>query len=237
MCGLINMTLTAVMGGSWEQAKSSFIAGFVMGAGISVVRYFAVGAELVTLARFYVLSASANFIFSVTMTVFAVTKGYSNLAVSFGVMTILSIAEWCWAYGNYLLIDVYGNNGSATIECNPNNEGETNKQIILNGLKDAPTEYRENPKTGVMEPYMKQFQVNDDYKVILRRDIGDFSHGDLDHWNLEIQTVNGGNIKYDLHLYVEEDGNLLPFTDDDIYIPKKSPFNKKIEIYKESDVR
>lgn len=102
MCGLINMTLTAVMGGSWEQAKSSFIAGFAMGAGIRMVRYFAVGAELVTLARFYVLSASANFIFSVTMTVFAVTKGYSNLAVSFGVMTILSIAEWCWAYGNYL---------------------------------------------------------------------------------------------------------------------------------------
>lgn len=102
MCGLINMTLTAVMGGSWEQAKSSFVTGFIWGAGISAVRYFAVGAELVTLARFYVLSASANFIFSVTMTVFAVTKGYSNLAVSFGVMTILSIAEWCWAYGNYL---------------------------------------------------------------------------------------------------------------------------------------
>lgn len=119
MCGLINMTLTAVMGGSWEQAKSSFVTGFILGAGISVVRYFAVGAELVTLARFYVLSASANFIFSATMTVFAVTKGYSNLAVTFGVMVILSIAEWCWAYGNYLLIDVYSNNGSATIECNP----------------------------------------------------------------------------------------------------------------------
>ncbi len=125
MCGLINMTLTAVMGGSWEQAKSSFVTGFILGAGISVVRYFAVGAELVTLARFYVLSASANFIFSATMTVFAVTKGYSNLAVTFGVMVILSIAEWCWAYGNYLLIDVYGNNGSATIECNPSGKSET----------------------------------------------------------------------------------------------------------------
>ncbi|MDE6761316.1 MAG: RHS repeat-associated core domain-containing protein, partial [Lachnospiraceae bacterium] len=132
MCGLINMTLTAVMGGSWEQAKSSFVTGFILGAGISVVRYFAVGAELVTLARFYVLSASANFIFSATMTVFAVTKGYSNLAVTFGVMVILSIAEWCWAYGNYLLIDVYGNNGSATIECNPSGESENNplKNIV-----------------------------------------------------------------------------------------------------------
>ncbi len=131
MCGLINMTLTAVMGGSWEQAKSSFVTGFILGAGISVVRYFAVGAELVTLARFYVLSASANFIFSATMTVFAVTKGYSNLAVTFGVMVILSIAEWCWAYGNYLLIDVYGNNGSATIECNPSGGSEEKPPVDM----------------------------------------------------------------------------------------------------------
>ncbi len=77
-----------------------------------------------TLARFYVLSASANFIFSATMTVFAVTKGYSELAVMSGVMVVLSIAEWCWAYGNYLLIDVHGNNGSATIECNPGGDIE-----------------------------------------------------------------------------------------------------------------
>ena len=222
--GLINMTLTAVMGGSWEDAKSSFLAGFIMGAGISAVRYFVVGAEIVSLARFYVLAASANFIFSTTITIFAITQGYSNLAVMFGVMSVLSIAQWCWAYGNYLLIDVYGNNGGATIECNPSSEGQTTKQII-NGLKDAPVEYKENPKTGVMEPYMKQYQLNDDYKVILRRDFGDFSHGDLDHWNLEIQTVKGGNIKYDLHLHVGDDGNLLPFTEDDIYIPKKSPFN------------
>ena len=125
MSGLINMTLTAVMGGSWEQAKSSFITGLFLGAGISFVRYFVVGAELVTLARFYVLSASANFIFSTTVTVFAVTQGYSDLAVAFGVMAILSVAEWCWAYGNYLLIDVYGNKECATIECIPGGEGET----------------------------------------------------------------------------------------------------------------
>ena len=152
MCGLINMTLTAVMGGSWEQAKSSFVTGFILGAGISVVRYFAVGAELVTLARFYVLSASANFIFSATMTVFAVTKGYSNLAVTFGVMVILSIAEWCWAYGNYLLIDVYGNNGSATIECNPS--GESEKYYNPDGSPIWPENrgFEGNPSTITLEP-------------------------------------------------------------------------------------
>ena len=101
----------------------------------------------------------------------------------------------------------------------------TNKDMILNALKDAPVEYRKNPNTGIMEPYMKQVQITDDYKVILRRDIGDFNHGDLDHWNFEIQTVQGGNLKYDIHLYLGEDGNLLPFTEKEIYIPKKSPFH------------
>ena len=141
MSGLINMTLTAVMGGSFEDAMSSFVTGFVLGAGISAIRYFVVGAELVTLARFYVLSASANFIFSTTMTIFAVTKGYSELAVMSGVMVVLSIAEWCWAYGNYLLIDVYGNNGSATIECGPSGGSESGSGTrgILTGSLDGLT--------------------------------------------------------------------------------------------------
>ena len=42
---------------------------------------------------------------------------------------------------------------------------------------------------------MKQYKINDDYKVNMRRDIGDFSHGDMDHWNLEVQTISG-NQKY-----------------------------------------
>ena len=133
--GLINMTLTAVMGGSFEDAMSSFVTGFALGAGISAIRYFVVGAELVTLARFYVLSASANFIFSTTMTIFAITQGYSELAVMFGVMAVLSIAEWCWAYGNYLRIDVYGNNGCATIECDPSGGSESGSGTVFEAGK------------------------------------------------------------------------------------------------------
>ena len=125
MSGLINMTLTAVMGGSFEDAMSSFVTGFVLGDGISAIRYFVVGAELVTLARFYVLSASANFIFSTTMTIFAITQGYLELTVMFSVMDVLSMAEWCWAYGNYLLIDVYSNKGCVTIECDPSGGSES----------------------------------------------------------------------------------------------------------------
>lgn len=114
-------------------------------------------------------------------------------------------------------------NGDAGQE--ENSTINANKKIILDALKDAPVEYRKNPKTGIMEPYMKQVQLIDDYKVVLRRDVGDFNHGDLDHWNLEVQTVPGGNVKYDLHLYLGEDGNLLPFTKNKIRIPKRSPFH------------
>lgn len=94
----------------------------------------------------------------------------------------------------------------------------------MDALKDAPVEYRKNPKTGIMEPYMKQVQIIDGYKVVLRRDVGDFNHSDLEHWNLEVQTVPGGNVKYDLHLYLGEDGNLLSFTENKKRIPKRSPF-------------
>lgn len=100
----------------------------------------------------------------------------------------------------------------------------SSKQVILEGLMQASVQYRKNPVTGEMQPYMKQYEVNDDYKVIFRRDIGDFSHGDSNHWNLEVQTVQGENLKYDLHLYLNNEGELLPFTDNEIYIPRKSPF-------------
>ena len=98
---------------------------------------------------------------------------------------------------------------------------------MLDALKDAPVEYRKNPVTGEMEPSMKQVEITDNYKVILRRDIGDFNHGDMDHWNLEVQTIQGGNVKYNFHLYLDQDGSLLPFTENEIYIPKKSPFNNQ----------
>ena len=102
---------------------------------------------------------------------------------------------------------------------------ESSKQILYDALKNAPMEYRRNPKTGAMEPYMKQVQITDEYKVLFRRDVGDFNHGDADHWNLEIQTQRG-NTKYDLHLYLGEDGNLLPVTEENIVTPKHSPFQK-----------
>ena len=130
--GLISTIITAVTGGSWQDAKDAFVAGFIMGAGLSAVRYFVVGAKIITLARFYVLSATANFIFSVTMTLFAITQGYSEMAIMFSVMVVLSVAEWCWAYGNYLSVDVYCNKGMATIECVSSSQSNAKPSIELN---------------------------------------------------------------------------------------------------------
>ena len=88
---------------------------------------------------------------------------------------------------------------------------------ILKQLKDAPIQTKLNKVTGNMEPYMKQI-VGEDYKVILRRDIGEgFSHGDLNHWNLEVQTPKG-KMKFDRHIYVDSKGNITNISD---YIPQK----------------
>ena len=46
-----------------------------------------------------------------------------------------------------------------------------------------------------------------------------------DHWNLEIQTA-GGRTVYDLHIYLDDAGNVLPITDAMIRIPKNSIFKK-----------
>lgn len=103
-----------------------------------------------------------------------------------------------------------------------------NVQSIIDGLKDADIIYKRNPLTGDMEPYMKQYTVNDDYKILLRKDYGGFNHSDPlgDHWNLEVQTIKGRTV-YDLHIYMDEAGNILPITSDNIYVPSRSPFNKE----------
>lgn len=53
----------------------------------------------------------------------------------------------------------------------------------------------------------------DGIRVNLRRDIGpDFSHGDDNHWNLEIMN-EFGNVKFDRHIYVDEKGEIVKIVD------------------------
>lgn len=64
-------------------------------------------------------SFAKGFIFSTTLTIFAITHDIPELAIMSGVMVILSIAEWCSAYGRYVTLDVWGNKGNARIEIDP----------------------------------------------------------------------------------------------------------------------
>ncbi|MCI8407938.1 MAG: hypothetical protein HFJ09_01530 [Lachnospiraceae bacterium] len=65
---------------------------------------------------------------------------------------------------------------------------------------------------------MKQYKLNDDYKVLFRRDYGAFNHNDPlgNHWNFEVQTTKGRTV-YDLHIYVDDVGDILPIIDGNIY--------------------
>ncbi|AQR93120.1 N-acetylmuramoyl-L-alanine amidase family protein [Clostridium saccharoperbutylacetonicum] len=88
---------------------------------------------------------------------------------------------------------------------------------VVKQLENAPIETKLNKVTEQMEPYMKQV-LGDDYTLILRRDVGKgFSHGDLDHWNIEVQTSQG-KMKFDRHLYVDAEGNIQKIVD---YIPQR----------------
>lgn len=83
---------------------------------------------------------------------------------------------------------------------------------ITNGIKNSKDVITKRNSKGEMVPYAKQFKISDDYKIILRRDIGEFSHGLADHYNLELQT-KAGNIKYNLHLFINEAKEIIKIKD------------------------
>ena len=99
-------------------------------------------------------------------------------------------------------------------------QGVNKVDKLLNDLRNKGFNERVNPVTGIEEPYMKMIE-SDDYKLLFRRDIGDFSHGDLDHWNLEVQS-KAGKVKFDRHIYVDEGGNIIKIVD---WIPQKKGKN------------
>lgn len=122
-----------------------------MGAGLSAVRYFVVGAKIVTLARFYLLSATANVCLMLTILVFSITQGYTELTIQYSVLTILALIGFCQAYRLNTIIDVYGNSGNTSITVselesinnlddllnNPNKLSGVNEKDLYNYLVDC----------------------------------------------------------------------------------------------------
>ena len=91
-------------------------------------------------------------------------------------------------------------------KCSTSNKKASVNNEIIQRLIEAPIIEKLNTETGMLEPYMKMIE-GDDYKLILRRDYGAFAHGDLPHWNLEVQTKSG-KIKYDKHIYYDDNGEI-----------------------------
>lgn len=106
-------------GGTQEEIKEAFITGFKIGAGIGALRCFVVGAKIITLARFLVLSATANFIFNATVAIYAIVEGCPELAITYAVLAVLSIAEWCWANHCCANVEVFGDKGSTNFDIAP----------------------------------------------------------------------------------------------------------------------
>ena len=98
-------------------------------------------------------------------------------------MAVLSIAEWCWAYGNYLLIDVYGNKGCATIECDPGGGSEG----VDNFIKDnVDPHFQQNVKGAFMDDATVTVLDKD---VVVYRYHGGSSQG-VSYWYTPNQTTN-----------------------------------------------
>ncbi len=111
-------------------------------------------------------------------------------------------------------------------KCSTSNKKASVNNEIIQRLIEAPIIEKLNTETGMLEPYMKMIE-GDDYKLILRRDYGAFAHGDLPHWNLEVQTKSG-KIKYDKHIYYDDNGEIDRIVD---WIPQKKGKNLSIEVY------
>lgn len=92
---------------------------------------------------------------------------------------------------------------------------DTFKYIIEN-VKTSDIEYKYNFISKKLEPYMVQFDIDSEYRFVIRKDIGYFSHNLDNHWHLEVWSKNGRKI-YSLYLFIDEDNRVI---DTKIY-PKK----------------
>jgi len=104
-----------------------------------------------------------------------------------------------------------GNKGmTKTNESSNTSPAAENK--IIKVIKDSKNTIFKTNANGEKVPYGKRVNINDDYKIIVRRDIGEFSHGDANHYNIEVQT-KAGNIKYNMHIYVDNLMNIIKVVD------------------------
>jgi hypothetical protein len=145
---------------------------------------------------------------AIPMVMGAVTDAYYTLGA---VVTVTG-----WKASNALSSIAQRSSVSAASieEAAPNLEKQTENlsQKLLNGLKNSKNIIMRTNSEGEKVPYAKVLNVSDEYKLILRRDLGDFSHNMADHYNLELQT-KAGNTKYNLHMFIDGEGTIIKLMD------------------------
>ncbi|GAA0178461.1 hypothetical protein SH2C18_15170 [Clostridium sediminicola] len=110
--------------------------------------------------------------------------------------------------------DKVANDGNTSMDTNgssPSNPNEPGKKPdknslydkIKNGIKDGTKIYKEN-SSGEKVEYGIEVKINETYKIVLRKDVGEFAHDLLDHYNLDLATNIAGNVKFRLHMFVDD---------------------------------
>ena len=168
LSGIMNLSFTALMGETESDCRKAFVEGFLMGAGLAAVRYFAVAAKILSLAQFYLLTASADACVSLTMGLISIQEGYSEGAVIYGVLTILSFAQVCSAYNMIYSVEVIGSKGSIRAKLDKANssklvvEGGTGTRNLIDDMDEIAEDI-----ININKQYSDGFELNNSIKNIL----------------------------------------------------------------------
>ena len=160
LSGMMNYTLTSIMGGTEEECEKAFIKGMLMGAFLGGLQYFVVGAQIISLAQFYLISASASTTMSLTLHFFAILNGNKKEAVITGVLALLSFVTLCDAYNMNFTAEVIGEKGSFNVKYDNSNPKEVSIKSGKNTVEvNGKTVYTDD---GTFDPFFvdKQGRTN-----------------------------------------------------------------------------
>ncbi len=132
LSGIVNSSVTAIMGGSLEECGVAFLEGFIRGCFLGAIQYFAIGIELVTLAEFFFIQASASTCMMIVLTIASVCEGNMKQAVIYGSLSLLFLFSTCHSYNMMCSAEISGPKGLQGLELDNSNPD----QMTIRGAKN-----------------------------------------------------------------------------------------------------
>ena len=231
LSGIINSSVTAIMGGSLEDCGAAFLEGFIKGCFLGAIQYFVIGIELVTLAEFLFIQASASTCMMIVLTIASVCEGNMKQAVIYGSLSLLFLFSACHSYNMMCSAEISGPKGFQGLELdnsNPDqmfvkgktfmtgNDGEAELASIVGG---SPQQYF---KTSLGGRYIDQMangiaheskvgytSLSARIRLQILKDAELIEKGDIkgSHWHFFISGVTGkGGATRNLLDFLEEHG-------------------------------